>query len=154
MKKYAISILLLIALCPGAFAQDNITAVTYQVSIPQGDFSDYVDETSWIGWGIEGRRFRDPSSPFTVGFAFAWHVFDQRATGTTEIESGAVTGTQRRYVPDVQGEFVSIGRGQAMAWMGLVQLIGRDAQCLKHAILARHLVSIGLDPARWFAGVS
>lgn len=97
MKKLILSVVLLVVMSSSAFAQDNITAVTYQVSIPQGDFSNYIDETSWIGWGIEGKHFRSSTSNWTLGFAFSWHVFDMKFTGTTNMENGAVTGTQRRY---------------------------------------------------------
>lgn len=82
----------------GAYAQDNVTAITYQVSVPLGDLEEYIAKTSWIGWGIEGRHFRSPSSNFTLGFAFAWHVFDDQLTGTSVFDGGAVTGKQRRYV--------------------------------------------------------
>ncbi len=81
-----------------ALAQDNITMVTYQPSVAQGDFSDFIKDASWIGWGLEGRRFTSPTSSFTFGFSFAWHVFDQKWTGTTEFDDGAITGTQRRWV--------------------------------------------------------
>jgi hypothetical protein len=98
MKKISVIFILLLLTGSAALAQDNITTVTYQASFSQGDFSDYIDETSWIGWGLEGRRFTSPTSPLTVGFSFAWHVFDQKWTGTTELDDGAVTGTQRRWV--------------------------------------------------------
>jgi hypothetical protein len=89
---------MLVVVCPDAMAQDNVTAITYQASIPQGDFADYIAKTSWIGWGLEGRRFRNPSSKVTIGFSFAWHVFDDKLYGTQLIDKGAVTGTQRRWV--------------------------------------------------------
>lgn len=98
MKKSIIAILMLMALCSGAVAQDNITAITYQPSVPLGDLEEYIGKTSWIGWGLEGRRFRNSSSHLTVGFAFAWHVFDDKLFGTQELENGAFTGTQRRWV--------------------------------------------------------
>jgi hypothetical protein len=98
MKKLALSVVLLVVMSSSAIAQDNITAVTYQMSLSQGDFNDFVDDTSWIGWGIEGKHFRSPTSHWTLGFAFSWHVFDTKLYGTTELENGAVTGTQRRYV--------------------------------------------------------
>ena len=98
MKKSIIALFILMVLWSGANAQDNITAITYQPSVPLGDLETYIGKTSWIGWGIEGRRFRSPSSNFTLGFSFAWHVFDDRLYGTSVLESGAVTGTQRRYV--------------------------------------------------------
>ncbi len=100
MKKsiIAIAMLVLIGSWSSASAQDNITMITYQPSVAVGDLEDFIGETSWIGWGLEGRRFRDPTSKLTMGFSFAWHVFDERFTGTTDFDQGAVTGTQRRWV--------------------------------------------------------
>ena len=100
MKKsiIAIALLVLIGSWSSASAQDNITMITYQPSVALGDLEDFIGETSWIGWGLEGRRFRDPTSKLTMGFSFAWHVFDERFTGTTDFDQGAVTGTQRRWV--------------------------------------------------------
>jgi hypothetical protein len=123
MKKFSIStlllLLLLVAVCPGAMAQDNVTAITYQASVPLGDFSDYIAKTSWIGWGLEGRRFRSPTSPVTIGFAFAWHVFDDKLYGTQEVDKGAVTGTQRRWVnslPMLITFDYYLGRKNAVSW--------------------------------------
>jgi hypothetical protein len=100
MKKsiIAIAMLVLIGSWSSASAQDNITMITYQPSVAVGDLEDFIGETSWIGWGLEGRRFRDPTSKLTMGFSFAWNVFDERFTGTTDFDQGAVTGTQRRWV--------------------------------------------------------
>lgn len=98
MKKFAVMVLVLIAIASNALAQDNITAITYQVSQPLGDFEKFIGETSWIGWGLEGRRYRSPTSKLTFGFAFAWNVFDEKTNETQVFDSGAVTGTQRRYV--------------------------------------------------------
>ncbi len=98
MKKFAVMVLVLIAIASSALAQDNITAITYQISQPLGDFEKFIGETSWIGLGLEGRRYRSPSSKLTFGFAFAWNVFDEKSSDTQVFDSGAVTGTQRRYV--------------------------------------------------------
>ena len=59
-------------------------------------------------------------------------------------------GRTKEYTPNRQGEFVSIGREQAVAWAGPVEFLGHDAQLMKKAILGRYLNSIGVDPARWF----
>ena len=101
MKKSIIAIIAVVILAgawSGAKAQDNITSVTYQVSVPLGDLENYIGKTSWIGWGIEGRHFRSPDSKITLGFSFAWHVFDDELTTTTQVNNGAVTGYQQRYV--------------------------------------------------------
>jgi opacity protein-like surface antigen len=98
MKKLVITVLMLCAVAPGVLAQDNITAITYQPSVPTGDLEQFIGKTSWIGWGIEGRHFRDSSSPITFGFSFAWHVFDDQLYSTQTVDKGAVTGTQNRWV--------------------------------------------------------
>jgi opacity protein-like surface antigen len=98
MKKLIIALFVLAGMWSGAEAQDNITAITYQPSVPAGDLEKYIAKTSWIGWGIEGRRFRSPSSHLTLGFSFAWHVFDDQLYATTVFDEGAVTGNQGRYV--------------------------------------------------------
>jgi outer membrane protein W len=98
MKKSIVSAIMVMGMCASAAAQDHITAITYQPSIPLGDLEEYVSETSWIGWGIEGKRYRSASSNVTLGVSFAWHVFDGTWQGTTVLERGAVTGTQSRFV--------------------------------------------------------
>ena len=59
-------------------------------------------------------------------------------------------GQIKNYVPDRRGEFVSIGRNEAVGWIGLLEVLGRDAQLLKNAILANYLAGIGINPVRWF----
>jgi opacity protein-like surface antigen len=122
MKKSIITVLVLTAMCSGAVAQDNITAITYQASIPLGDLEEYIGKTSWLGWGLEGRRFRSSSSLVTVGFSFAWHVFEDKLYGTQQLESGAVTGTQRRWVNSLPflltGDYYFRRKGQIKPFVG------------------------------------
>ena len=58
----------------------------------------------------------------------------------------------RAFAPQMRGEFVSIGNREAVGWIGPVEMLGRDAQVMKQAILARYLLGIGVNPAEWFAG--
>jgi len=123
MKKSIIAILMLMVMCTGAAAQDHVTAITYQPSFAVDELENYISDTSWIGWGIEGRTFRGPTSNFTLGFAFAWHVFDQRVTGTEELTSGAVTGTQRRYINSlpflITGDYYFSRKGKIKPFVGV-----------------------------------
>jgi len=103
MKQIACTVLLaallVSALVPDAGARDKITTLTYSVGIPVGETEDYISNTSWRGFGLDFRHFRSRSKNITVGFTFAWQVFDQRFDNETFVfESGAVTGTQRRYL--------------------------------------------------------
>lgn len=59
-------------------------------------------------------------------------------------------GQIKSFIPDRRGEFVSIGNKEAVAWMGPVEMLGRDAQLLKNGILAKYLAGIGVNPAQWF----
>jgi opacity protein-like surface antigen len=102
MKRIAWTVLLAALLVPtlntDAGARDKITILSYNVGIPVGNTEDYISETSFRGFGLDFRHFRSRGKNFTVGFTFAWQVFDQRATGTTVLDNGAVTGTQRRFL--------------------------------------------------------
>lgn len=78
-------------------AQDFAFSATYEVSIPTGDLRDFVDDTSWRGFGLGYSKRLDNDRIF-AGISFGWHVLDGRTNETTQIPNGAVTGTQRRWV--------------------------------------------------------
>ena len=88
----------LLALLASSALADNKFGLTYNISIPDGDTADFISETSWRGMGLEWRWDREGDLPVTFGFSMAWHVFSQRLTGTQQLESGAVSGVQDRYL--------------------------------------------------------
>jgi hypothetical protein len=57
-----------------------------------------VNETSWIGFGFDGRWFVSPDRPLAVGLALGWHVFDEETDETIVLENGALSGHQHRYI--------------------------------------------------------
>jgi len=120
--KYLLCIALLLVVAGNAQGQEGVLAFHYNISIPTQDFTDYIDETSWIGGGFDGRWFVSPDRPFTLGLAASWHVFDQELDGTTELPNGAVTGHQHRYVnsfPIVATAHYYFGdRSRAWAFVG------------------------------------
>jgi hypothetical protein len=77
-------------------AQIGLGSVTYQVSGGLGDTNDFIDDISYIGFGLEGRSYL--SKYFTVGLSFDWQVWDQQTYGTIEVPGGALTGNQFRYI--------------------------------------------------------
>jgi hypothetical protein len=98
-----IMMLVLVTATSGAQAyRDKLTAAHYDVGIGMGTTGDYIDETSWYGWGLDFRQYADRSKPFMWGFAFAWQVMDKKTSETYVFENrgllGAVTGLQRRYI--------------------------------------------------------
>ncbi len=96
--RHLLCIVLLLAVAATANGEAGIVAFHYNVSIPAQDFRNHIDETSWLGAGIDGRWFIDPAKPFTVGISASWHVFDQQLSGTTLLPQGALTGHQNRYI--------------------------------------------------------
>jgi hypothetical protein len=69
---------------------------TWNVSIPTEDTKKFVDETSFLGFGLEFRKEFKPST--TVGILGSWEVFHQRTSGSIDIGSGTITGSQDRYI--------------------------------------------------------
>lgn len=89
--------LLLLGMTGQALAQDDwYGAFTYQLSFPTGDTKTYINDISWRGVGLEWRKLIEPKT--SVGVMFGWNVFHERVTGSFEIPSGAVWGTQDRYI--------------------------------------------------------
>jgi hypothetical protein len=77
-------------------AQDWFGMATWNVSIPTEDTKKFVDETSFLGFGLEFRKEFKPST--TVGILGSWEVFHQRTSGSIDIGSGTITGSQDRYI--------------------------------------------------------
>ncbi|HEU4366202.1 MAG TPA: hypothetical protein VFT13_12145 [Candidatus Krumholzibacteria bacterium] len=98
MKIAAVSILAgLVTMGYGsARAQDWYGAATWQISVPTGDTRDFVDETSFRGFGLDFRKVLATST--TLGIVTGWNVLHERRTGTTEINNVSVTGTQDRTI--------------------------------------------------------
>jgi hypothetical protein len=95
--------LVLVATASGAHAyRDKLSAVHYDVGFGLGKTGDYIDDTSWRGWGLDFRQYADRSKPFMWGFTFAWQVMSKRTSDTYDFEkqgvTGAITGVQRRYI--------------------------------------------------------
>ena len=100
--KAKITLIALLLTLPGssALAQQYISLLTYNVGIPVGDTEDYISDISWLGFTIEGRRFRDYESRVTWGLSLSWQVLWQTETSTFTIQdlNTTVTGNQRRYI--------------------------------------------------------
>ncbi|HEX5132422.1 MAG TPA: hypothetical protein VFX92_08040 [Candidatus Krumholzibacteria bacterium] len=79
-----------------ARAQDWYGAATWQVSIPSGDTKDFVNDTSFGGFGLDFRKMVKPNT--TLGFLFGWNVFHERLSGPYTVDNVTITGTQDRYI--------------------------------------------------------
>lgn len=78
MKKIIPLIIVLSALTIGANAQ-NIAGFVYQVSLPTGETKDFIDNTSWFGFGLEGRQFINENA--SVGMYVGWNKFEAFQSG-------------------------------------------------------------------------
>lgn len=80
-------------------AQNWYGIISYQIGFPSGDTKDFVDATSFRGFGMGFRKTLD--SYTTVGFTLDWNVFYERTRETVQLETenpGAITGVQDRYL--------------------------------------------------------
>jgi len=93
MKTICAVLLVLLTAAP-AIGQEMMPYITYTMSIPTGDFADWLEDTSYYGFEVGSRSFTNNS--FSWGFATGWNSFSEKRSGTTEVESGAITGTSIR----------------------------------------------------------
>ena len=75
-------------------------AATWNISIPDGDTKEFIDETSYRGFGMDFRNMINDKT--TIGFAASWEVFHQRTSESIEVENDVagvtITGSQDRYI--------------------------------------------------------
>ena len=79
-----------------ASAQDWFGMATWQVSYPTGDVRNFIDDISYRGAGLDFRKRLTGGT--TASVLMAWNVFHDRTSGTIEIEDGALSGSQDRYL--------------------------------------------------------
>jgi len=99
IMKWLYSSILILIITASVSAQ-SLGNMTYNMSFPTGNLSDFIDKTSFKGFGIEGRWFQ--SRNLSLGLSFAWTVFDQRVGDPIQIVQdgvrATVSGTQIRVV--------------------------------------------------------
>jgi outer membrane protein len=77
-------------------AQEWYGMATWNISIPDGDTKEFVDETSFRGFGLDFRKQFRPNT--TIGIMGSWEVFHERTSESFTIGSATVTGSQDRYI--------------------------------------------------------
>ena len=90
------AIVFCICLTGVAEAQGDMAGFTYSLSFPTGGTKDYIDNESWIGFGVQGRRFINDNA--SVGLSIEWHNFFERTSEIIPLDNGAVSGKQWRYI--------------------------------------------------------
>ena len=70
----------------------QMIGLSYNISVPQGEMKDFIDETSYSGFGVESRQFINENT--ALGLTFNWSKFKQSFTtysaGKVEIEERLV----------------------------------------------------------------
>lgn len=89
-------IILFLLLSVNLFAQDLLTGLTYSISIPTGNTSDFISETSFKGLSIDLRKFFSYNA--SIGFLVGWSAFEEETNNTIPTYIGDVTGEQSRLI--------------------------------------------------------
>ena len=95
MKIKAI-ILLSFMLSVNLFAQDLLTGLTYSISIPTGNTSDFISNISFKGLSIDLRKFISHNA--SIGFLVGWSTFEEETNETISTSVGDVSGEQNRLI--------------------------------------------------------
>jgi hypothetical protein len=130
-------------------AQDWFTGATYDVSIPAGDLEEFIEDVSWLGFSLTFRKQIDRN--MTAGLLFGWQIFSERTDRTIQLEHGAASGTQDRWVnsfPIMLNAHYYLGdRGNIRPYLGV------NAGGI--AVLRRYALGIVvLDDDSWEWGVT
>ena len=89
-------VILFLLLSVNLFAQDFLTGLTYSISIPTGNTSEYVSKTSFKGLSIDLRKFFSYNA--SVGFLIGWSAFEEETNKTISTYLGDVSGEQSRLI--------------------------------------------------------
>ena len=89
-------IILSLLLSVNLFAQDLLTGLTYSISIPTGNTSEYISKTSFAGLSIDLRKFFSHNA--SVGFLVGWSAFEEETNETISTSIGDVSGEQSRLI--------------------------------------------------------
>lgn len=100
MKRFMMMLTVgLAVLCCGGSADAQgrwFGSATWQMGFPTGDTKNFVNDTSFRGFGLDFRKVVRPGT--TAGVLLGWNVFHERVDGTYVMKNGAVTGLQDRYL--------------------------------------------------------
>ena len=89
-------IILFLLLSVNLFAQDFLTGLTYSISIPTGNTSDFISNTSFKGLSIDLRKFFSHNA--SIGFLVGWSTFEEETNETISTSIGDVSGAQSRLI--------------------------------------------------------
>jgi hypothetical protein len=88
--------ILIVLLSFTAFSQEYMTALTYNISAPAGETSQFIEAPSYLGLSFDARKF--VTSFISVGFYTGWQVFYEQISEPLPIDQGTISGNQYRYL--------------------------------------------------------
>lgn len=92
MKKYIAIIAIVLGV--STLNAQSIWNITYDVAVPLGDTKDFIESTSFRGFGIDGRSFINDN--LTLGGSWNWSVFYESEKNVT-VEEGVATINGNHY---------------------------------------------------------
>jgi outer membrane protein len=84
----------LVTAAPAQLARDYTGVLSYNIGMPTGDLNDFISNTSFRGFEVEGRRFIRPDLSWSL--SWQWNTFNEATSGTFRIPNGHITGNQHR----------------------------------------------------------
>ena len=95
------------------YSQGSSFYLSYPISFPMGDLSEYIDAVSYRGISLEWYKRAKPQ--LDVGLEIAWNVFYERVDSKTYTDGTAsISGVQYRYtsaVPMIAGVKYHLDKG-------------------------------------------
>lgn len=93
------NLVLVLGLCTGmaASAQEGLWTFNYSVGLPLDKAQEFVNNTSFRGFSVDGRKFI-PGKSLSVGGRMGWQAFYEKRENQLESRPGGdAYGTQYRY---------------------------------------------------------
>ncbi|HMK39584.1 MAG TPA: OmpW family outer membrane protein [Bacteroidota bacterium] len=95
MVKILKTLVLAALLTATAMGQNQMSGITWNMGFPTGRMADFMDKTSFSGFGIDFNRFVGDNT--SVGVSFSWNYWSELNSDIINLNNGAVSGTQVRY---------------------------------------------------------
>ncbi len=90
------TLILVVVLSFAAFGQEYMTTLTYNISAPAGETTQFIESPSYLGLSFDGRKFIVPF--ISVGFYTGWQVFYEQSNMPLNVDKGSISGKQYRYI--------------------------------------------------------
>ncbi len=94
IRRIAFALSVCVCATPLAAVAQSMGGVSYSWSLPTGDLENFIDNDSWVGFALEGRKFVKPG--MSVGLYFGWNEFYENTDEPIILGTTIITGDQYR----------------------------------------------------------